>query len=93
LRARAQFADWKRLQAGAPPPDAPGFLDHYDAERKAFTALVAMAEQRLGAAAGPLREALTTRLAESMEQGTLVWKRAWDHHWSRIVCETCRIPR
>lgn len=93
LRTRALFADWKRLQAGAPPPDAPGFLDHYDAERKAFNALVAQAEQRLGAAAGPLREALAARLAESMEQGTLVWRRAWDHHWSRIVCETWSIPR
>jgi hypothetical protein len=88
LRARALFGDWKRLQAGAPAPDAPGFLEHYDAERKVFKELVAMAEARLGEAAGPLREALGARLAEAeLKEGTLVWRRAWDHHWSRIVCE------
>jgi len=47
-----------------------------------------------GLCVGPLADRLVvmdfgTKLAE----GTLVWKRAWDHHWSRIVCETCRIPR
>jgi len=88
LRARALFAEWKRLQAGVPPPDSPGFLDHFDAERKAFRDLVAQAEQRLGAEAGPLRDQLTARLAECrLQEGTLVWRRAWDHHWSRLVCE------
>jgi hypothetical protein len=94
LRVRALFAEWKRLQAAAPPPDAPGFLDHFDAERKAFNALVAQAGQRLGLAAEPLRAALTVRLTESrLEEGTLVWRRAWDHHWSRIVCEAWGIPK
>jgi hypothetical protein len=93
LRVRALFTDWKRLQAGAPPPDAPGFLDHFDAERKVHKELVAQAEQRLGASAEPLREALAARLAESkLQEGTLVWRRSWDHHWSRIVCETWGIP-
>lgn len=88
LRARALFAEWQRLRAAAPAPDAPGFLDHFDAERKAFRELVAAAEERLGEGAGPLREQLTARLAESrLEAGTLVWRRAWDHHWSRMVCE------
>jgi hypothetical protein len=93
LRARALFADWKRLQASAPAPDAPGFLDHYDEERKAFRELVAQAEGRLGVGEGALRDQLAARLAESrLEEGTLVWRRAWDHHWSRIVCETWGIP-
>ena len=92
-RTRALFAEWKRLQAGAPAPDAPGFLDHFDAERTAFSAMVAQAEQRLGAEAEPLREGLRARLAESrLEEGTLVWRRAWDHHWSRVVCESWGIP-
>ena len=92
-KARALFNAWKALQAGAPAPDAPGFLDHYDAERKAFRELVAHAEQRLGPEAEPLRAALAARLTESkLAEGTLVWRRAWDHHWSRIVCETWGIP-
>jgi hypothetical protein len=88
-RARALFEAWKRLQAGAPQPDSPGFLDHFDAERKAFRELAALAEQRLGAEAEPLRLALTARLAEAnLAEGTLVWRRAWDHHWLRMLCET-----
>jgi len=92
-RGRLLFGAWKRLQAGAPPPDSPGFLDHFDAERKAFRELVALAEQRLGLDAEPLRAALVARLTEAkLAAGTLVWKRAWDHHWSRVVCETWGIP-
>lgn len=93
LRVRALFGDWKRLQAAAPAPDAPGFLDHYDAERKLFRELVAQAEARLGAAAEPLRAELALRLAQAgLEEGTLVWRRAWDHHWSRMVCVAWGIP-
>lgn len=92
LRARALFADWKRMQAASPAPDAPGFLDHYDAERKLFRELVAQAEQRLEHA-GALRAGLSGRLAEAgLAEGTLVWRRAWDHHWSRTVCEAWGIP-
>jgi hypothetical protein len=83
----------KRLQAAAPAPDSPGFLDHFDAERKLFKELVGLAEARLGAGAEPLRAALAARLAEAkLAEGTLVWRRAWDHHWSRIVCEAWGIP-
>jgi hypothetical protein len=92
-RGRALFEAWKRLQAGAPQPDSPGFLDHFDAERKALRDLVAMAEQRLGDAAEPLRAALTARLIEAqLPEGTLVWRRAWDHHWLRAVCDSWGIP-
>jgi hypothetical protein len=92
-RGRSLFEAWKRLQAAAPPPDAPGFLDHFDAERKALKELVALAELRLGPGAEPLREELRARLTESrLVEGTLVWKRAWDHHWMKAVCERWGIP-
>lgn len=92
-RARALFETWKRIQAEAPAPDSPGFLDHFDAQRKAFKELAAQAENRLGPEAEPLRGALAGRLLESkLQEGTLVWKRAWDHHWGRIVCEAWAIP-
>lgn len=92
-KARGLFETWKRLQAGAPSPDAPGFLDHFDAQRKAFKDLAALAEGRLGTEAQALREALAARLQEAnLEAGTLVWKRAWEHHWSRITCEAWGIP-
>ena len=92
-KVRLAFETWKRLQASAPTPDAPGFLDHFDAQRQAFRDLAALAEARLGLEAGPMREALTGRLVESkLQEGTLVWKRAWEHHWARIVCEAWGIP-
>jgi len=93
LRLRALFGDWKRLQAAAPAPDAPGFLDHFDAERKVFKELVAQAEQRLGPEAEALRAQLQVRLSEAkLVPDTLVWRRAWDHHWSRMVCAAWGIP-
>ena len=88
-RARAAFEAWKRFQAKAPSPDAPGFLDHYDEERRLFRELLALAEGRLAQQAQPLREALAARLTEAkLQEGTLVWKRAWDHHWNRALCDT-----
>jgi hypothetical protein len=87
-RARAAFEAWKRFQAAAPPPDSPGFLDHFDQARRLHKELLALAEAGLGGRAELLKEALMTRLAESkLQEGTLVWKRAWDHHWSRAVCD------
>ncbi|WP_306600271.1 hypothetical protein [Geothrix sp. 21YS21S-2] len=87
-RARAAFEAWKRFQAAAPPPDSPGFLDHYDQARRLHKELLALAEAALGGRAEPLKEALMARLAESkLQEGTLVWKRAWDHHWGRAVCD------
>ena len=87
-KARGRFEAWKRLVATAPSPDAPGFLDHFDAQREAFRELAALAEARLGGDAQALRSALAGRLAESkLQEGTLVWQRAWNHHWGRIVCE------
>ncbi|BDU73259.1 hypothetical protein [Mesoterricola silvestris] len=87
-RARAAFEAWKRFQAAAPPPDSPGFLDHFDQARRLHRDLLALAEAALGARAEALRESLLARLAESkLQEGTLVWKRAWDHHWNRAVCD------
>jgi hypothetical protein len=93
FRSRLLYEDWKRLQKSAPAPDAPGFLDHFDAERKAFRELVAQAELRLGPAAEALRAELAARLTEAnLAEGTLVWRRAWEHHWSRAVCDAWGIP-
>jgi len=87
-RARAAFEAWRRLQGSMPSPDSPGYLEHFDAERQAYRAFVALAEAALGGRAEGLREELGTRLRESkISEGTLVWKRAWEHHWSRLVCE------
>jgi hypothetical protein len=92
-RARAAFDAWRRLQANAPLPDSPGFLDHFDAERKAQAELVRQADAALGPRREPLAASLEERLRESrLQEGTFVWKRAWEHHWSRLVCEAWGIP-
>ena len=46
--ARAAFEAWQRLLAGAPSPDAPGYLDHHDQKRAARAVLLARAESALG---------------------------------------------
>ncbi len=92
-RARAAFEGWRRLQAAAPLPDSPGFLDHFDAERKALAELIKLAETALGPCTEQVAADLRQRLADSkLQEGSFVWKRAWDHHWSRLVCEAWGIP-
>lgn len=87
-RARAAFEAWQRCRAAAPAPDSPGFLDHFDQERVLLRDLTALAEAALGARAGELRAGLEARLRESkLEEGSLGWNRAWDHHWGRLVRE------
>lgn len=92
-RARGAFEAWRRLQVSVPLPDAPGFLDHFDAERKALGALVSLAEAALGPRAEELSRELRLRLLESkLQEDSFVWQRAWAHHWGRLVCEAWGIP-
>ncbi len=93
-KARQAFEIWGRLKAGAPDPDSPGFLDHFDQERQAFRSLVALAETALGPGSAALQEQLRERLqASKLEPDSLVWRKAWDHHWARLVCEAWGIPQ
>ena len=88
-KARTAFEAWGRLKMSAPGPDAPGYLDHFDAEQKAHQELVALAEEKLAPGLkASLTQELETRLREAQIQpGSFVWKRAWEHHWSLAVCE------
>jgi hypothetical protein len=86
-RAKVLFEAWMRLKDGAPSPESPGYLDHLDSERRARAAFVEMAAEALG----PSRTALEAGLAERLrsveiKEGTMVWKRAWEHHFSKDVC-------
>lgn len=91
--ARAAFEAWQRLQASAPSPEAAGYLAHHDQEREARSALLALAEAALGPAAEALRSDLRQRLqAADMTEGSLVWKRAWNHHWARLVASAWNLP-
>ncbi|HEX9082529.1 MAG TPA: hypothetical protein VF768_09630 [Holophagaceae bacterium] len=91
--ARGAFEAWQRLRAEAPSPEAPGYLDHHDREREARAAVLHRAEAALGPAAEVLRAALRERLrAADMAEGSLVWTRAWNHHWARLVAEAWNLP-
>lgn len=92
-KARAAFGAWKVLAQKNVSPDSPGFLEHHDAERRAFHALVALAEGALGPRCEPLQQELRGRMVESkVPENTPVWKLAWEHHWGRIVCAQWGIP-
>jgi hypothetical protein len=91
--ARASFEAWQRLRATAPNPEAAGYLAHHDREREARAALLALAEAALGPHAEALRAELKARLeAADMKEGGLVWKRAWAHHWARLVAQAWNLP-
>ena len=91
--ARTAFEAWQRLQAAAPSPESAGYLAHHDRAREARAALLALAEAALGPAAEALRGELRQRLeASDMKEGSLVWKRAWSHHWARLVAAAWQLP-
>jgi len=91
--AKAAFETWQRLRAQVPSPESAGYLAHHDQEREARASLLATAEAALGLAAGALRSDLHQRLeAADMKEGSLVWKRAWNHHWARLVAAAWNLP-
>lgn len=91
--AKAAFEAWQRLRVSAPSPESAGFLAHHDQEREARSALLALAEGALGPQAEPLRSELRDRLlAADMKEGGLVWKRAWSHHWARLIAAAWNLP-
>ncbi len=92
-KARHVFETWQRLKASAPSPDAPGFLDHFDAERAARRELLGLAESELGAKAAALRNELEERLLEAqLAPDSLVWTRAFQHHLELRIAEAWGIP-
>ncbi len=91
--ARAAFESWRRAQAALPLPDSAAFLEAFDAERAAFAALLAKAEAALGAQAAPMQAELKARLSEAkIPEDGLVWRRAWAHHWGKLVAEAWGLP-
>jgi len=91
--AKAAFETWHRLRATAPSPESAGFLAHHDQAQEARAALLELAETALGPTAGTLRAELHQRLeAADMKEGGLVWKRAWNHHWARLVAQAWALP-
>lgn len=91
--ARSAFVEWQRLRASAPSPEAAGYLAHHDREREARAALLALAAAALGPGEEALRAELRRRLeASDMQEGSLVWKRAWNHHWARLVAAAWNLP-
>jgi len=91
--AKAAFEAWHRLRAAAPSPESAGYLAHHDQEREARAALLALAEGALGSAVDTLHSELHARLeASDMKEGSLVWRRAWSHHWARLVAAAWDLP-
>jgi len=91
--AKAAFETWQRLRLSAPSPESAGYLAHHDQEREARRALLALAEAALGPTAEALGADLRHRLeASDMKEGSLVWKRAWNHHWARLVAQAWGLP-
>ena len=93
LRGRLLFVTWKRLQISAPSNDSPAFLTYFNDEQKALKELVDYAESQLGDKVEQLQIELRTKLVESnFIEGTISWRRAWEHSWMRIVCDFWHIP-
>jgi hypothetical protein len=91
--ALAAWETWQRLRALVPSPEAAGYPASHDQEREAWSALLALLEAALGPQADTLRADLRQRLEVSdMKEGSLVWKRARNHHWARLVAQAMALP-
>ena len=91
--ARTAFEAWRRAQAALPLPDSAAFLAAFDAEQAAFAGLLTKAEAALGPQAEAMKAELRTRLLDAkIAEDGLVWRRAWSHHWSRLVAEAWALP-
>ncbi len=91
--ARAAFEAWRRAQAALPLPNSAAFLEAFDAERAAFGALLEKAEVALGPGAEAMRAGLRERLLDAkIAEDGLVWRRAWAHHWAKLVAEAWGLP-
>ena len=87
------FDAWRRAQAALPLPDSAGFLEAFDTERAAFVVLLAKAESALGPQTAPMQAELKTRLLDArIPEDGLVWRRAWTHHWGKMVAEAWGLP-
>jgi hypothetical protein len=69
-------------------PDSSGYLEQLDAERRAYRHFVEIASEALG----PNRTSIENKLKEKLRsvdisEGTVVWKRAWEHHLAKDVCQ------
>ena len=87
-KAKAAFEAWMRLKCTPPSPESSGYLDHLDAERGAHRAFVEVAAVALGHNRTAIEAKLTDKLrAVDIPEGSVVWKRAWEHHFAKDVCE------
>jgi len=86
-KAKAAFEAWMRLKRDAPEPESPGYLDYLDIERGARNTFVGLAADALGPRRAALEECLAEKLRSAdVKEGTVVWNRAWEHHFSKDVC-------
>jgi hypothetical protein len=86
-RAKAAFEEWMMLKRGAPLPESPGYLEHLDSERKAYMSFVAIAAALLGPNLAPIEAELSSKLKSlDIQESSVVWKRAWEHHLAKDVC-------
>ena len=86
-KARVAFEAWMHIKCKAPEPESPGYLEHLDAERQAQKEFVIIAAAALSPHLEALQADLANRLAlVDIEPGSIVWKRAWEHHFSKDVC-------
>jgi len=86
-KARAAFEAWMRLKQDTFLPESPGYLEHLDSERKAYKVFIEIAAENLGPSRTVLEAELKEKLrAVDISEDSMVWKRAWDYHFSKDVC-------
>ena len=90
--AHETYLAWCLSVTEVPSPESAGYLTAHDRERDTRAAMLTMAETAVGHQVEAMRAELEARLAAAdMHKGSLVWKRAWNHHWARLVAKEVRL--
>ncbi|MCL1892854.1 MAG: hypothetical protein FWG02_01290 [Holophagaceae bacterium] len=86
-RAKVSFDIWMQIKHSAPPPESSGYLEFLDSEGRARRAFVEIVTETLGNRCISIEQKLREKLcAIDIPEGSVVWKRAWDHHFAKDVC-------
>ena len=87
-KAKSAFEAWMQIKCSPLTPESSGYLEQLDSERRAYRHFIDIASEALG----PSRTSIESKLKEKLRsvdisEGTVVWKRAWEHHFAKDVCQ------
>ncbi|MFZ9361722.1 MAG: hypothetical protein ACO25G_04155 [Holophagaceae bacterium] len=92
-KAQSLFKVWHAKLYAMPSAESPVHLEAFKEERQSYKDLIGYAQLNLGDSMESLRVELIEKLKKAdLIQGSPVWDRSFDFHWSNLVAEFWKLP-